>query len=227
YACHPVVNGHNTGISADYPGVAADKVEKALGSNTICMFVQGGAGDINPMFMTDDEGFMGGKGEDYIPQTDYTQMETMGSLLADEVIETAKRLSPQDNDAAILKAKSDSLTFTGRFNKQLGYEVFITTVLINDEIAIATFPGEPFVAFQLFWKEMAEVRHPFFFGYTFTGGKHPSYVSDIRSAAYGGYGSDTSPNRIEVGAGETIMNRHRENLYRLKGIMRETPKPRN
>ena len=52
YACHPVVNGINYDISADYPGVAARMVEEEFGDNTICMFVQGGAGDINPMFLS-------------------------------------------------------------------------------------------------------------------------------------------------------------------------------
>ncbi|MCK4965837.1 hypothetical protein KAS50_02335 [bacterium] len=228
YACHPVVNGHTVQISADYPGVAARKVEETFGNNALCMFIQGGAGDINPMFQTDDRGFReGNKDKDYIPQTDFGQIETMGTLLADEVIETAKRLSPKENEKAALKAISDSLKFKGRFDKDINFDIHITTVLINNDIVIATFPGEPFVEFQFFWKEKAEAAHPFFFGYTFSsGGKNPGYVCDIRSAAYGGYGADASSKIIEVGAGETIMNRHRENLYRLKGIMRETPRSR-
>jgi len=126
-----------------------------------------------------------------------------------------------------LKTKCDSLKFVGRFDKNRKFNVHFTTVLINDDIAIATFPGEPFVYFQFDWKKRVEVPHPFFFGYTFSsGGDNPSYICDIKSAAYGGYGADDSPGRIQVGAGEAIMNKHLENLYRLRGIMRDEPGPR-
>ena len=213
YACHPVTNAHNDEISADYPGPATRKVEEALGNNTICMFVQGGAGDINPLFRNGPK-----------PPTDYGRIEKMGALLANEVIKVVKSLPPQTNEKITLKAMSDSLKFTGRFDKEVIYNMHFTTILINDDISIATMLAEPFVKFQLYWKEHAEVAHPFFFGYTYSsGGNSPGYVSDIRSAAYGGYGADDNERRIEVGAGEAIMNKHLENLYRLKGIMRDKP----
>ena len=59
-----------------------------------------------------------------------------------------------------------------------------------------------------------------------TGGIKPGYVPDIRSAALGGYGADTKPTGIEVGAGETIMNKHVENFYTLNGLMRTEPGPK-
>ena len=219
YACHPVVNLQNLEISADYPGVATKKVEEFFGDNTTCMFVLGGAGDINPLFMSP------GREPDGKPQvTDYSQIEKMGGLLADQVIETVMSLSPPDNREASLEIIQDSLKFEGRFIKDKEFNIHITTLLINKEIGIAACPGEFFVEFQHFWKEKANVPHPFFFGYTFSGGKHPGYVYDIRSNAKGGYGIDDVAGRIEVGAGETIMNKHLENLYRLRGMMREEPR---
>lgn len=225
YACHPVTNGHNMDISADYPGVAVKKVEEAFGRQVMCMFVQGGAGDINPMFMTGKSGFMDYSNEKiYNPPTDYSQMEKMGTLLADEVIRAANGMAPCPDAKASITAMADSMKFTGRFRKDLVFDIHITTVLINGQIAIAAFPGEPFVAYQLFWKANAAVAHPFFFGYTFSsGGTHPGYLCDIRSAAHGGYEVDASPDVIEVGSGEIIMNRHLINLYRMKGLMRDTP----
>ena len=221
YACHAVANGINYEISADYPGVAARKVEEAIGGDCLCMFVQGGAGNINPLFMAAHR-----KGPDDPVTTDYTMIEKMGTLLAHEVIKTAENLSPPFNESASLKAMSDSLKFRGRFNNELSYSIHFTTMIIGDRIAVATFPGEPFVGHQLFWKEHAGVPHPFFFGYTFSsGGDFPGYVPDIRSAAYGGYGADNSALMIEVGAGEAVMNRHLGNLYRLRGIMRDKPGP--
>ena len=220
YACHSVVNAVNYEISADYPGAATKKVDEAFGNNTMCMFIQGGAGDINPMFRSPSRGPNGD------PPTDYTQKEKMGVILADEVIKVVKSLPPQTNEQTTLKAMCDSLKFTGRFDKNLTYNMHFITILINDDIAIATMQGEPFVQHQFFWKEYAEVPHPFFFGYTLSsGGDNPGYVCDIKSAAYGGYGADDSPRRIQIGAGEAIMNKHLENLYRLRGIVRDEPGP--
>jgi hypothetical protein len=45
------------------------------------------------------------------------------------------------------------------------------------QYAIATFPGEPFSKFQLEWKqEKGTCTVPLFFGYTWNGGKWPTYV---------------------------------------------------
>jgi neutral ceramidase len=213
YACHPVANGKNYDISADYPGVAARVVEEEFGNNAICMFVQGGAGDINPMFMSAHvvDGI----------ETDYGMIEKIGSLLGNEVIALTNSLSPSLKGEVSLKAMSDSLEFTKRFDKDHIFNVHFTTVLINNDIAIASFLGEPLIWNQFYWKENAEVAHPFIFGYTFSsGGDFPGYVPDIRSASYGGYGADDDY-IIQVGAGEAIMNRHLENLYRIKGILKD------
>ena len=48
YACHAVVLGpDNRSISAEYPGYLARRLEREL-PGALCLFVQGGAGDINP-----------------------------------------------------------------------------------------------------------------------------------------------------------------------------------
>ena len=218
YACHPVANGINYDISADYPGVAARIVEEEFGNNTICMFVQGGAGDINPMFMsvhTKDE-----------TKTDYGMIEKTGTMLGNEVIALTKSLSPRIRGEVSLKAMSDSLEFTKRFDKDYIFNIHFTTVLINNDIAIASFLGEPLIWNQLYWKKNAEAAHPFFFGYTYSsGGDFPGYVPDIRSASYGGYGADDDY-IIQVGAAEAIMNRHLETLYRIKGILKDEPPSR-
>jgi neutral ceramidase len=216
YACHPVANLQNLEISADFCGVATSKVEEAFGKNTMCMYLQGAAGDINPLFMSaivDEKGVH--------VSTDFTQIETMGGLLAGKTIEIVRNMLPESDGKESIKVKSDSLKFTGRFNKKALFNVHITTILINEKIAIAASPGEYFVKHQLFWKENADVPFPYFIGYIQNnGGKGPGYVADMRSAAYGGYGADASDGLIEAGAGETIMLRHLQNLFRLRGIMK-------
>jgi len=50
FACHAVVMGpDNLQISADWPGHACAKLEATLGNGATCLFLQGGAGNINPL----------------------------------------------------------------------------------------------------------------------------------------------------------------------------------
>jgi neutral ceramidase len=223
YACHSDVVWGNYAISADYPGVACRRVEEAFDNKANCLFIEGAAGNIAPLFKTP-----GRNGPDDPFQTDYSLIERMGKLLAIETIKLAESLNPGIKDDAQMKFMNDSLKFTGRFNKTVNFNVYISTILINNDIVIATCPGEPFIKFQLDWKrEIGKVdgAHPFFFGYTWSGGKWPGYIADIRGAALGGYGADTDQGIIEVGAGESILNRHLENFYKLNGLMRDKPGP--
>ncbi len=213
YACHAVVLGpRSCKWSADYPGAMQAKVEAAM-PGTQCMFVQGGAGDINPLF----EGRTGKEEEDF------ATMQTMGDLLGAEVLRSAKTIRETSPVRYPIQYSSEVLKFSDRWEKDQSLDVGITTVLINREIAIATVPGEPMHKFQMYWKKHADVPYPLFYGYTYSsGGVWPGYLPDIRSAAYGGYGADVST-RIEVGAGETIMQHHLINLYKLLDMWRDKP----
>ncbi len=213
YAVHAVVLGPTScKYSADYPGVLQSAVERDL-AGTQVMFVQGGAGDINPLF----------QGRSGREPDDFAVMEKMGQLLAAEVLRantTVKLLAPVVDP---IKVRSELLTFGDRWEKDKTIEVGITTILLGREIAIATVPGEPLHRLQRMWKEQADVPHPLFYGYTFSaGGTWAGYIPDLRSAAYGGYGADAST-RIEVGAGEKIMLRHLTFLYDLLGMWKEKP----
>jgi neutral ceramidase len=233
YAAHADAVCQNYAISADYPGAACRKVEEAFGNKINCLFVQGAAGNIAPLYTVPRR-----TGPDDPFKTDYAPMERMGELLAFETVKLAKKMNPGNSDETDIKYMTDSLKFTGRFNKALNFNIYISTILINNEIVIATCPGETFIQLQLDWKKKIEDAEasPFMFGYTWNGGKWPGYVADIRSAALGGYGADmsqASPDAdpslqsglIEVGAGEIVMLRHLENFYRLNGLMREKPGP--
>jgi hypothetical protein len=221
YACHADVVCQNYAISADYPGVATRKVEEAFGNNLNCLFVQGAGGNIESLIISSRR-----TGPEDPFQTDYNSIERVGGLLAYETVKLAKTLSPKTGNETSIRYLNDSLKFTGRFDKRANFDIHISTMIINDDIVIATCPGEPFIQLQLDWKKKVEAAHPFVFGYTWYQGTWPNYVPDIRSAALGGYGADqASPNMIEVGSGEAIMNKHLENVYRLTGFMREEPGP--
>jgi hypothetical protein len=213
YAAHAVVLGPTScKYSADYPGVLQARVESEM-KGVQCMFVQGGAGDINPLFQG-----RSGKEED-----DFKVMQKMGELLAAEVLRANVRVKPTSPIQHPIATRSQVLTLHDRWDKDKTMDVGITTVLLNREIAIAAVPGEAMHKLQKTWKEQADVPYPLFYGYTFSsGGVWAGYIPDLRSAAYGGYGADAST-RVEVGAGENIMLRHLTNLYDLLGMWRDKP----
>jgi neutral ceramidase len=208
-------------ISADFPGVAARKVEGAFGSDVNCLFVNGAAGNVAPLFTVPRK-----TGPNDPFKTDYTPMERMGELLAYETVKVAKSLNAKSDDATI-NYRDAALKFTGRFNKEKHFDVRITTIMINDDIVIAANPGELFAELGLEWKAkmQAEVANPFYFGYTWNDGQWPGYVPSIKGAALGGFGADQDPGMIEVGAGEAIFNKHLENYFVLTGLMRDKPGP--
>ena len=213
YAVHAVVLGPTScKYSADYPGVLQSAVEREL-AGTQVMFVQGGAGDVNPLF----QGRSGREADDF------AVMEKMGQLLAAEVLRTNKTVKLLAPVIDPIKVRSEVITFAERWEKDRTMEVGITTILIGRDIAIATVPGEPLHKLQKMWKEHADVPHPLFYGYTFSsGGTWAGYIPDLRSAAYGGYGADATT-RIEVGAGEKIILRHLTFLYELLGMWLDKP----
>ncbi len=213
YACHGVVlQQWSCSYSADWPGAMQSKVEAAI-PGAQCMFVQGGAGDINPVMM----------GQTKNPADDFKVVDRMGDLIAAPVVRAARDIRALTPLKPSIRAKSEIMTFADRWDKSGKVEAGITIVLINGEIAIAAVPGEPMHRLQTFWKSQPDVRWPLFYGYTISAGESsPGYIPDVRSAAFGGYGADVTT-RIEVGGGERIMQRHVINLYDLMGMWLDKP----
>jgi hypothetical protein len=213
YATHPVVLGPtNCKYSADFPGVMQARVESVLAGAQV-MFVQGGAGDVNPIFMARS----GNEAQDF------TVVQKMGETLAEEVIRANRTAALVPRGAEGIRAKSEIVSVKDRWDPARTVDIGITTVLIDRTIAIAAFPGEVMHRLQRQWKERAEVELPLFYGYTYSaGGTWAGYVPDLRSAAHGGYGADAST-RVEVGTGERLVERHLINLYALLGMWLEQP----
>ncbi|HTI07576.1 MAG TPA: neutral/alkaline non-lysosomal ceramidase N-terminal domain-containing protein [Puia sp.] len=222
YACHADIVCFNYAVSADYPGVACRKVEEAFGNKLNCLFIQGAGGNIESLQISSRR-----SGPDDPFQTDYAPMERTGELLAFQAVKLAKSLHSGPDDAGELQFMDDTLRFTGRFDRTVTYNVHLSTILINKDIALAVCPGELFVQLQLDWKKKMELAGvtPLLFGYAWSGGNWPGYIADVRSAALGGYGADQGDKLIEVGAGEAIITRQLENYYRLNGLMRDKPGP--
>jgi hypothetical protein len=214
YACHPVVLGpKNTEISADYPGPMAEKVEKALGDGAMCLFLQGAAGDINPLFLA--------RGED--SKANFAMVRTMGELLGDEVLETLEEMGRDSGMSERLQATSETTLVSHRWDPEKKLTLGITSVLINSEIGIVAMPGEPFHAFQKDLRRRAELPHAYLFGYTDNNYQDwPDYLPDIQSAAHAGYGASTATS-AGAGAGERLLDLSLVQLYTMRGMFRDKP----
>jgi neutral ceramidase len=217
FACHPdALVAINSIVSADYVGYATKYTEAAFGNKVNCLFIQGGAGNQCSLFKTPTDGSE--------PEKYFDMVGRMGKLLGIEAVALARELYPNPYDETSIKLITDSMSLANRFDNNIA-RINFSTILINNRYAIATFPGEPFIKFQIDWKrEMGDLATPFFFGYTWNGGDWPTYVPDVRSAALGGYGADWGPTRAAEG-GEAVMTRHLRNYYEIQGLMRKTQGP--
>jgi hypothetical protein len=214
YACHPVVLGpKNRQISADYPGVMREAVQKAAGEPCLCIFIQGAGGDINPLIMARESS----------RERDFELVRAMGELLAAEVQRGLAFIKAVPGTSGSIAMASREITFPHRWKADESLTLGVTTLLINDDIGIMTMPGEPFHQFQLDFRGKAGLQHAYLFGYCCDGPyRWPSYLPDLQSAARGGYGaSDTT--HAEVGAGERLVLEGLAQLYKLQGRLKSAP----
>jgi neutral ceramidase len=214
YACHAVVLGpNNLKLSADYVGAMYRAVEKSLGDGALCLFAQGGAGDINPLFLARE-----GHEEDFLP------VDTMGNYLAKEVLSVLNQMKGITGESKQLRASLDTITVRHRWEPDKTLKFATAALLINGEIGVVTLPGEPFHKFQVDVREKAHLPHAFMFGYCDSAEQDwPNYyLPDIESAARGGYGASDSY-IAELGTGEQLVDRGLIQLYTLRGMLFDAP----
>jgi hypothetical protein len=199
FTCHPVVAGpENLLISADYPGAMKRMVGNEIGGQI--MFLQGAAGNINPFW-------------DKTPpdQGAFEQIEKMGRAIADEVVLVSHRIVDFD-EKPLISFKSEVIPITSRLDtlppERKILQAEINTVLIGNDLALATFPGEFFVEHGLALKERSPFKYTFFLGYC---NDQLYYFPTIESTITGGYGAG-SATQVELGAGEYLVNRALINL---------------
>lgn len=240
YACHPVVFGpDNLEYSADFVGAMTKKVEQAFGSSDppLCFFLQGADGDINPYYATTL------RADGAVQKRDWT-----GEQLGLEAARVAQAIRTDPVVSPSLEFAEDTLAFRVRWNSQkfrqgmlatYGPKIYedhaellnsdvprkelslaVTTVLINKRIALMGMPGEPFVDFQINWRDRCPVPESFFLGYS---NGYYDYFPTIRAASEGGYGAADSDTYVEVGAGERMLDHALVRIYQMLGRLTDTP----
>jgi hypothetical protein len=232
YACHPVVFGaDNLQYSADYPGVMSRLIETAVGGDSMAFFLQGAPGDINPYYAVTP-----------IEQDAVTRRDWTGKTLGEAAAQVANKIHTDAESNASIDFVEETLPMHIRWDIEgfrLGLKRFlgdaydkyaskitpdvdvpVTTVLINKQIAFMTAPGEPFVDFQINWRQRCPVRHAFFLGYT---NGYIGYLPTIRMASLGGYGAASASTWVEAGAGERIVDRAIIHVYEMLGRLHSEP----
>lgn len=233
HACHPVVFGaDNLQYSADYPGVTIATVEREFNGLPIAMFLQGGDGDINPYYAVHP------LDQDAVKMRDWT-----GERLGQEAARVAKAINGESVPDASLDYAEDVLDFPWRWNRERfqaavrrswgpraaaalerrgpqGLRAPVATVLINKRIAVMMVPGEPFVDYQIDWRNRCPVRDCFFMGYA---NGALGYFPTIRAASLGGYGAANTATYVPPDAGARIVDHALVRLYEMLGRLRDTP----
>lgn len=234
YACHPVIYGpDNLMYSADYPAAMADVVESGFGGDCLCLFLQGAAGDINPYY---DKSKLDEGAETLVRESGKkvgTEALRVAHLITPKVpvqpeiqVSLETRHSKPRYDMEKLKAdffaREMPADFCQRYEIHFAtpMELVVTTVLLNREIAIMGIPGEPFVEFGLNFRDRSPVEHSFCAGYC--NGFH-GYFPTIKAATQGGYGAEGITARVEVGAGESMVNMAIVKLLTMKGLLKPVP----
>jgi len=238
YACHPVVLGFdNLQYSADFVGTMASTVEAAFDHAPLCFYLQGGDGDINPYYATTP------LSDGAIARRDWT-----GNALGDEAVRVTKGIHTEAPGELAIDFADDVMSFPLRWNAKtfrtallnnygpkvfedhadvLGHdpppdhvELHVTTLLLNKRIVLIGLPGEPFVSFQINWRDQCPVPDAFFLGYT---NGYFDYFPTIEAAAQGGYGAGDSNTYVEIGAGERMLRQGLIRVYEMLGKFRDAP----
>jgi hypothetical protein len=105
FACHPIMNPPSRGNSADFPGFASKLIEDSLGEGAIAFFVQGCAGDINPVRY---------KEAGTVPDA-----EPLGTLLGSTVLAAVAKIETKDGAALTVTHRELSLPAASNYKERI------------------------------------------------------------------------------------------------------------
>jgi hypothetical protein len=81
-------------------------------------------------------------------------------------------------------------------------------------------PGEPFIEFQMNWRDRCPVPDTFFLGYA---NGYYGYFPTVRAASEGGYGAASATTWVEVGAGERMVEHALVKTYEMLNRLSDVP----
>lgn len=232
YACHPVVlSWDNTKYSADWVGEMNRVIEDATGA--VSLFMQGGSGDINPYLdktAIKDGGIeaMRGVGRaagnavlTALPGIHPAAPESPSVKVATQRVEVGIRwdLSKEKNRETLKQVYGDYM-----FDKYIAQlpadlSVPISVIMLNEDLALAAMPGEPFVQYQLSLKNLSPVKNTFMVAYA---DEFHIYIPSIKGSAARGYGAAANT-YVGVGAGDRMLTELLLDIGRLSGKISDDP----
>jgi hypothetical protein len=205
YACHAVGTSSSGAVSRDYPGAMVDYVEQQLGEQCMAMFTQGAEGDQDPYDI-----IAGEHGFNMVKQAGISVGK--GALRVAESIE-----APPAGQEQSLAVKQSTLKIKYR-NENKFSDVVITTMLINNNIALVSIPGEPFIQHQLDLRARSPLPNTFMLGIAYSGAGCPFtvYIPTVQAVKEGGYGASEC-SYLEATAGEKIVD---EGVATIKALLK-------
>jgi len=200
YAAHPVVVWTSDYVSAEYPGYMRSAVENEIDGDVICFFMQGACGDTQP-YESCSQSWLNAK--------------SVGEKLAYEVLEVYNTITPVSYPEAKIECVTDIISLDGiREAAGMALPAELTTVVLNDTIALVSGPGEFYVDFQIDLKKRSPIGNTFFFGYT---NGYLGYFP-TRKAWEEDWNKWYNHNLwVEIGAGEKLIEKALENIRGITG----------
>lgn len=222
YAAHPtMLPGQDLRFSAEWPGQMMYTIEEAMETNA--GFLQGAAGDMSCQ-----------------PTDETRTIELFGKAIGEEAVRIAKAIVTHVPETPSIQGMDEDFEYTTRipvdnpfvakllaeaFFPEFGVAAFdemkgdritphLTTILINQELALVGGSGEFFCNHANRLKERARGVKTVFVGYC---NGHHMYFPTIEAASEGGYGADPTVSWAPVGAGEEMMNKALINIYTMLG----------
>ena len=105
FACHPIMNPPSRGSSADFPGFASKLIEDSLGRGVMAFFVQGCAGDINPVR--------------YKEASTVPDAEPLGMLLGSTVLRAASAIKTEPEVALVVANRELSVPTASNYKSRI------------------------------------------------------------------------------------------------------------
>lgn len=233
HAVHPVVLNHVTRYSADFPGAMARYVEEKTGAPAF--FLQGACGDIN----THQVAVGGAVGE-----------AVRTGLELGRVVERVSN-DIRTREAVSVTVVEDEMSFPSRWDlgklKRQGalptYHQWlttgrpvdfpaetvntpVTTLVVDNTLAMVTMAGEPYVDLQIDLRERLPDLHTILLGYA---NGYVGYLPTIRAATRDGvfYGANAWPTIAPVGAPERMLDRGIIRILEILGKLKPKEEQNN